>query len=46
MTATEFHETLRAGSFPGRGGPFQELTAEEVAEAIIGLTHSGEGRRS
>jgi NADP-dependent 3-hydroxy acid dehydrogenase YdfG len=42
VTATEFHQTLRAGSFAGGGGRFQELTAEEVAEAIIGLIHSGE----
>lgn len=42
VTATEFHQTLRAGVIAGRGGPFQPLTAEEVAEAIIGLIHSGD----
>ena len=42
VTATEFHQTLRAGVIAGRGGPFQPLTSEEVAEAIIGLIHSGD----
>jgi NADP-dependent 3-hydroxy acid dehydrogenase YdfG len=40
ITDTEFHQTLRAGSF--ESGRFTELSAEEVAEAIVGLIQSGE----
>lgn len=42
ITATEFHQVLRAGTGPSRraGGP-QPQTAEQVAEVILDLVRSG-----
>jgi short-subunit dehydrogenase len=40
VTATEFHRVLRAGSGPTRRD-LEPQTAEAVADAIIGLIHSG-----
>jgi NADP-dependent 3-hydroxy acid dehydrogenase YdfG len=42
VTATEFHRSLRAGGFAGRGGGPEPQPAEKVAEAIVGLIRSGE----
>lgn len=42
ITATEFHETLRAGSFDPSRAPMKAHTAESVAEAILGAVRSGE----
>ena len=45
ITATEFHQVLRAGAGPARhaGGP-QPQTAEQVAEVILDLVRSGAER--
>jgi len=42
ITATEFHDTLRAGGGPRGGLGFEPHTAEEVAEAILELVRSGD----
>jgi NADP-dependent 3-hydroxy acid dehydrogenase YdfG len=43
VTATEFHQALRAGARVGDGSasPVAPCTAEQVAEAIIGVIRSG-----
>ncbi|WP_432573547.1 SDR family oxidoreductase [Kineococcus sp. SYSU DK005] len=42
ITATEFHDVLRAGSLRRRPGGPPPHTPEQVAEAILGLVRSGE----
>jgi len=44
VTATEFHQSLRAGARAGGsgGGRIEPQSAESVAEAIVGLVRSGE----
>jgi short-subunit dehydrogenase len=42
LTATEFHEALRAGARSSRAVPLAAQTPEEVAEAIIGAIESGD----
>jgi short-subunit dehydrogenase len=45
VTATEFHQSLRAGARVGggwQGGRIEPHSAEEVAEAIIAVVRSGE----
>jgi NADP-dependent 3-hydroxy acid dehydrogenase YdfG len=41
VTATEFHDRLRAGSGPGRRPGLEPQSAEEVAEAIADLIATG-----
>jgi short-subunit dehydrogenase len=40
VTATEFHQSLRAGSF--RGGRVEPRPPEQVADAILGAIRTGE----
>lgn len=42
ITATEFHDTLRAGAGPRRGLGFESDSAEKVARTILDLIGSGE----
>jgi NADP-dependent 3-hydroxy acid dehydrogenase YdfG len=42
VTATEFHQSLRAGGRVGGGWGPEPHTAEKVAEAIVGLIESGD----
>ena len=42
ITATEFHETLRAGAGPRRGLGFEPDSAEKVAQTILDLIATGE----
>lgn len=42
ITATEFHETLRAGAGPRRGLGFEPDSAEKVAQTILDLIANGE----
>ena len=42
ITATEFHDTLRAGSLQQRPGGPAPHTAEQVAQALLRLVESGE----
>jgi hypothetical protein len=42
VTATEFHETLRAGSGPSRRPGLEPDSAEKVAETIVDLVRSGD----
>ena len=42
VTATEFHQTLRAGAGPQQGLGFEPDSAEEVAQTILDLIRSGE----
>jgi short-subunit dehydrogenase len=42
ITATEFHETLRAGDFSPRPGMPPAQTPEQVAEAILDLVRTGD----
>ena len=41
VTATEFHEVLRAGEYAG-GGRFRPHSADQVAEAILRAVETGE----
>jgi short-subunit dehydrogenase len=42
VTATEFHDTLRAGSMPSEGSGLTPHSPEYVAKAIIRALHTGE----
>lgn len=42
VTATRFHDTLRAGSISSAGRKFQADTPERVAQAILDLVRTGE----
>ena len=42
VTATDFHDTLRAGAISSAGRKFEPDTAERVADAILDLVRSGE----
>jgi NAD(P)-dependent dehydrogenase (short-subunit alcohol dehydrogenase family) len=42
ITATEFHDTLRAGSISSAGRRFEPDTAEHVAQVILDLIRTGE----
>lgn len=42
VTATEFHDTLRAGSISTAGRKFEPDTPERVAQAILDLIRTGE----
>ena len=42
ITATEFHDTLRAGGGPGRRPGLEPDSAEKVADTILDLIRSGE----
>lgn len=45
VTATRFHETLRAGSISAAGRKFEPDTPERVAHAILDLVRTGEEER-
>lgn len=42
VTATEFHDTLRAGAISSAGRRFEPDTAERVADAILDLIRTGD----
>jgi short-subunit dehydrogenase len=42
LTATEFHDSLRAGAISAAGRKFEPDTAEHVADAILDLVRSGD----
>ena len=42
VTATEFHDTLRAGAISSAGRRFEPDTAEHVANAILDLVRTGD----
>ena len=42
VTATEFHDTLRAGAISSAGRRFEPDTAEHVADAILDLVRTGD----